>query len=111
MTGVQKCALPISFYVSFILLIGAGMRFLGTDTITQIGDNVLVFLAVFYSISGLSLIEYYLKKLKLPPFVKFSFYLLLFITQLIGFFVAVFAGFIDSFKDFRNKEQLNLQNE
>ncbi len=99
------------FYVSFILLIGAGMRFFGTETITQIGDNILVFLAVFYSISGLSLIEYYLKKLKLPPFVKFSFYLLLFITQLIGFFGAVFAGFIDSFKDFRNKEQLNLQNE
>lgn len=99
------------FYVSFVLLIGASMRFLGTETITKIGDNILVFIAVFYSISGLSLIEYYLKKLKLPPFVKFSFYLLLFITQLIGFFGAVFAGFIDSFKDFRNKEQLNLQNE
>ncbi len=99
------------FYLSIILLVGAGMRFFGNDSLSLIGDNILVFLAIFYSISGLSLMEYYLKKFKLPPFVKFSFYLLIFFTQLFGFIVAVFVGFIDSFKDFRNREQLNLQNE
>lgn len=99
------------YYLTIILLAGACFRFFGGESVSLMGDNVLVFLAFFYSISGLALMEYYLKKLKFPPFVKVSFYILLFITQLVGFFVAVFAGFIDSFKDFRNSEQLNLQNE
>ena len=99
------------YYATAVLLFGAVLRFFGNDSVSQVGDNILVFLVVFYSISGLSIIEHYLQKLKLPPFVKFSFYLLLFITQLIGFIGAIFIGFIDSFKDFRNIEQLNLQKE
>ena len=99
------------YYATFVLFLGAVLRFFGNELVSHIGDNIFIFIAVFYSICGLSLMEYYLKKLKFPPIVKFSFYLLLFITQLIGFIGAIFLGFIDSFKDFRNREQLNLQNE
>lgn len=99
------------YYVTAVILIAAVMRFIGNESIILVGDNILTFLALFYAITGLSLMEYYIKKIKLHPFVRICFYVLLFLTQHIGFFAAVFLGFIDSFKDFRNKEKLSLQNE
>jgi len=109
MTRFTEWKMP--YYAAVFLLAGVAFRFFGNETISRVGDNLLVFLAIFYSICGLSLLEFYLKKMKFSPFIKFGFYLLLFITQLIGFFVAVFVGFLDSFKEFRNRDQLDLQNE
>ncbi len=99
------------FYLTPLLLGAACLRFFGGESLRLVGDNILVFLTVFYSIAGLSLIDYYLKKLKFPSYVKVSFYILLFFTGHLGFVVTVFAGFIDSFKNFRKSDQLNLQNE
>ena len=99
------------YYATPLLLVGALMNFFGNDMIARVGDNLLTFLVVFYSITGLALIEFFLRKLKLHPIMRFSVYLLLFLTQYISFFFAVFLGFIDSFKDFRNKQLLSLQNE
>lgn len=99
------------FYVTVILLMGAVMHFFGNEPLKQIGDNILTFLSVFYCIFGLSLIEHYLRRFKMHPVFRLGFYILLFLTQMVGFFVAVFLGFIDSFKDFRNIEQLKLKKE
>jgi uncharacterized protein YybS (DUF2232 family) len=83
----------------------------GGETIQLVADNVLAILAVYYSIAGLTLIEYYMNKLSLPPLLRISFYLMLFVTQFFSFLAAaalfvtlILLGFVDSFADWRSKE-------
>ncbi|MEE8576543.1 MAG: DUF2232 domain-containing protein [candidate division Zixibacteria bacterium] len=90
------------------------VRLLGTPTLILAADNVLAFLAFFYLVTGLALIEYYLRRY-LPPFLRILFYITFFLSQFAGFYVAaamllsvVFLGFIDSFLDWRKVRQLSL---
>lgn len=86
-------------------------RLIGNETYQLVADNVLAILAVYYSIAGLALIEYYMKKLSLSPLLKISFYLMLFVTQFWSFLAAaalfgtlILLGFVDGFADWRNRE-------
>jgi uncharacterized protein YybS (DUF2232 family) len=91
----------VPFGFTPVLIIMILMRFFGGGLLKMIADNVLVVLSVFYCIAGLALMEYYLRKLHLSRLMRVLFYILLFLTQLAGFFVAVLVGFIDSFADWR----------
>lgn len=97
-----------------ILIITILFRLLGTPTLVLVADNVLAFLAFFYLVTGLALIEYYLKRY-LPSFLRILFYVTFFLSQFAGFYVAavmllsvVFLGFFDSFLDWRKVRRLSL---
>jgi uncharacterized protein YybS (DUF2232 family) len=91
----------VPFGFTPLLIIMILVRFWGGEMLKMSADNVLVVMAVYYCIAGLALMEYYLRKLHLSRLMRVFFYVLLFLTQLAGFFVAVLVGFIDSFADWR----------
>lgn len=97
------------YYVTSVIIVGALLHFLGNEIVVQTGDNILVFLSVFYALTGLSLFEYFLSKIRLHWSMKLGMYLLLFFTAHIGYLAFVLLGFVDSFKDFRKIELLSLQ--
>ena len=89
------------FEFAIVVIVAGLMRLFGGDTLTVIADNVILILAIYYCLCGLSLIEYVLKRIKAPLGLRILFYLFLFLTRWVGFVVAVFLGFIDSFADWR----------
>jgi uncharacterized protein YybS (DUF2232 family) len=87
-------------------------RLLGNDTTQLVADNILAVLAVYYSVAGLALIEYYMNKLALPRLMKPFVYVLLTLTPFIGprpltaaavLGVMILLGFVDSFTDWRKE--------
>ena len=99
------------FPAAFFLIGAVVLRLVGTPLLVQIADNLLVVLFVYYCITGLALIQYYLLLFRMSLFMKFLFYLMFFLTQIIGFLAAVLIGFIDSFADFRKKQLLSFEKE
>jgi len=102
----RRCYVPIILWkVPFgfapVLIVAILVRFVGGEPLRMIADNALTVLAVYYCVAGLALIEYYLKKLHVSRLTKVLFYLLLFLTQLVGFFAVALVGFVDSFFDWR----------
>lgn len=102
------------FGVLPILIVTMLVRLLGTPTLVLAADNVLAFLAFFYLVTGMAMIEYYLRRY-LPRFLRILFYVTFFLTQFGGFYIAavmlltvIFLGFIDSFLDWRKVRQLSL---
>lgn len=89
------------FAVVPAVIIGVLMRLMGGETLKLYADNLLAVLAVFYCVTGLALIEFFMQRFGLPRIMRVLFYLLLFFTQLAGFIVTVLLGFIDSFADWR----------
>jgi uncharacterized protein YybS (DUF2232 family) len=99
------------FAVTPLLAVAIVTRLVGNETLQLVADNVLAILAVYYSIAGLALIEYYMNKLSLSPLLRISFYLMLFVTQFWSFLAAaalfgtlILLGFVDGFADWRKKE-------
>jgi uncharacterized protein YybS (DUF2232 family) len=66
-----------------------------------IGWNTLLFLAILYSICGLSLVEYALRSRRFPGSVKVAVYLFLFLTQLVAGILLPLVALFDSKFDFR----------
>jgi len=91
----------VPFGLAPLLIILILIRILGGELLRMIADNALAVLAVYYCVAGLALVEYYLRKWCLSRLTKTVFYLLLFLTQLAGFFVTALVGFVDSFADWR----------
>lgn len=97
-------------FASIPILIGALLlRILGSETLSLAADNIIAVLTLFYSVAGLALMEFYLRKLNFSTALKVLFYIVFFLTQLIGFLVAAFLGLIDSFVDWRKVQQLSLE--
>lgn len=101
----------VPFAVTPLLVLAILARLLGNETYQLVADNVLAILAVYYSIAGLALIEYYMNKLSLSPLLRISFYMMLFVTQFWSFLAAaamfgmlILLGFVDGFADWRKKE-------
>jgi hypothetical protein len=87
-------------------------RLLGNDTLKLVSDNILLSLSIFYCVAGLSLTDWLLGRLRMTIGLKVLFYIMLTLTGLIGYFVAVLLGFIDSFADWRklsSPEAINLK--
>lgn len=106
----------VPFAVTPLLAVVIIARLVGNETIQLVADNVLAILAVYYSVAGLALIEYYVNKLSLSPLLRISFYLMLFVIPLWSFPAAValfgtliLLGFVDGFTDWRNKEPESAQ--
>jgi hypothetical protein len=77
------------------------LRLAGGEMLQLIADNILASVAIFYCVCGLALVEFFMRKLQMSRFMRVAFYLLLFLTQLIGFFVLALLGFVDSFTNWR----------
>ncbi|MEE9442565.1 MAG: DUF2232 domain-containing protein [candidate division Zixibacteria bacterium] len=84
------------FWVAAILI-----RLIWDGTAQMVADNALLIFVSFYSVTGLSLLEYGLRKLRLPKLIRIIFYLGLFFMQLPGLIAAAAAGLFDSYFDFR----------
>lgn len=95
--------MPFAFTPVVLILVGT--RLVGGEILQQIADNVIAVAAVAYLITGLALIEYYMKRFDLSVWLKVLFYLFLFLTQMIGFFVVALVGFVDSFADWRARDR------
>ena len=96
------------FSVMPVLVLSAAVRLLGGESFQLIADNALAVLAAFYSITGLALVEYYLRKTQLSLLMRTLFYVMLFLFPLVsqigslvlGVAIAL-TGFVDSFADWR----------
>lgn len=114
---LKKSLLPSFIYWKMpfagmiVLLLAIPMRLFADEPLVLIADNIIVFMTVFYSITGLAIMEFYLRKFKMTKFMRVLFYLMLFFSQLIGFLVAALLGFIDSFTDWRKAQQLSFSKE
>jgi len=89
------------FAVMPAIIVIVSLRLMSGDTIALIADNILASLSIFYCVTGLSLIEHFLNRIKLPLIAKILFYIMYAFTYIIGYFIAVALGFIDSFADWR----------
>ncbi len=81
--------------------IAAIMILSGVHTLEVIGWNVLILLIVTFSIFGLSLLEFYMRKARLPVGVRILVYLALFITQVVAGVLLPLAALFDAKYDFR----------
>ncbi|MBU8932784.1 MAG: YybS family protein [candidate division Zixibacteria bacterium] len=98
----------IPFLLMPAVLLFAVLRLLGGDGLSIVADNGLAVLAVLYSVAGLALVEYYLRKMQLSTFMRVLFYVMLFLLPLVsltgslvlGVAIAL-GGFVDSFADWR----------
>ena len=98
--------MPYSFIP--VVALAAVIRLLGGETLKLVADNALFFLAVYYMLAGLALLEYLLLKIQFTKFMKVLFYVFLFFLPLalptmglmVGALIAL-AGFVDSFADWR----------
>jgi len=82
-------------------------------TAAVIVDNLLLLLSVFYCVTGLALIEFWFRRLRLPGLLRIVMYLLLLPAGFFGYLTLALVGFVDSFFDWRHREsaQESLNNE
>lgn len=91
-----------------VVALVAGLRLIGGESAQIVADNALAFLAVFYCLTGLALMEFYLRKVQFSRFMKVLFYIFLALLPLVYPIVGLIAGgviallgFADSFADWR----------
>ena len=77
------------------------IRLLGNEVMKIVADNVILFIGFFYAIFGFSVLEYYLKKIRLSLFLRILFYIGILLLQVPGLILAALVGFADSYFDFR----------
>jgi hypothetical protein len=112
--GNNNFALPrytnwrVHFAFTPILLLGVLSRLFGNDAITIVADNILLVTAMFYSITGLALLEFLMQRARVNIYLKLAVYLLIFLFHIIGFAAVALLGFVDSFFDWRRKYPLPL---
>jgi uncharacterized protein YybS (DUF2232 family) len=103
------------FAVMPVVIVAVLMRLLSSGKVALVADNILASLAFYYVITGLALMEYYLRRY-LPTFLRVMFYISFFMSQFIGLFfsavmllIVALLGFVDSFLDWRKVQQLSLE--
>lgn len=90
-----------------VIMVVIVIRLLGNDSAAIFADNALAMASIFYCLTGLALMEFVLRKLRLTRLMKILFYIFLFISQFVGFFAAALLGLIDSFADWRKVKPAN----
>lgn len=96
------------FAVSPLLVTAILLRLFGNELPVMIADNMMLILAVFYSVAGITLVEFFMKKLRFAFFSRFLVYLLFLLTHVVGLAFLALLGFADSFFDWRRKYPLPL---
>ncbi|RME25022.1 MAG: DUF2232 domain-containing protein [Candidatus Zixiibacteriota bacterium] len=101
------------FWPMAIVPVAIGLRYLMGGTVGIIADNLLLLLSVFYCVTGLALVEYWFRKLRLPGLLRIVMYLMLVPAGVFGYLTLAVAGFADSYFDWRHPEadQESLNNE
>lgn len=92
------------FTVAPLVLVVMLGHFFGTETVTLVADNILMILSVYYCLTGLSLVEYLFDRYKMSWLVRTVFYIALILSFAVGYIATVVIGFIDSFADWRGKD-------
>lgn len=85
-------------YITGLFIVG---RLVGTEIMQIVSDNIILFIGFFYVVFGFSVIEYYLKKIRLSLFLRVLFYTGFIFLQLPGLVLAAMIGVFDSYFDFR----------
>jgi uncharacterized protein YybS (DUF2232 family) len=88
---------------NYIYLIGffMVMRLVGPSALKIAADNFLLFIGIIYAVFGFSVMEYYLRRIKLSVFLKVVFYFGFVLLYLPGLVLAAAVGIFDSYFDFR----------
>jgi len=89
------------FALTPVVIVTILVKLIGGEFLVLVADNLLAALSVFYCVTGLSLAEHFLSRIKLSLFTKVLFYVMLTFSGLIGYFGVVLLGLIDSFADWR----------
>ncbi|MDZ4723689.1 MAG: DUF2232 domain-containing protein [candidate division Zixibacteria bacterium] len=97
----------VPFWVMPLLIIAISVRLLAGEPLVTAADNLLAILAVFYSVAGLALTEFFMRMFRFAWYLKFGFYVMMFFSGLIGFLMASLVGLIDSFADWRGRITTN----
>jgi len=105
-------SLRVPFALTPVMAVTILARLLAGDQVRLAADNLLAILALYYSVAGLALIEYYMKRFALSTWLRVGFYVLLTMTPLMQprpltalavFGTLMLLGFIDSFTDWRRE--------
>jgi|GEM_PF-1438087 len=86
-------------FIWLVILPGFGV-FLSHGTLRVIALNVLIAALTVYFFQGLCIINYYLARKNVPPFIKAMIYFTLFVIQIVAVMV-VLLGLLDMWMDFR----------
>lgn len=100
------------FWVMTIIPLSLFLRFAAGDMVAMVVDNILLVLTLFYSVVGMSLMQFFLRQLRLSGAWRVVFYLLLIPTGVVGYLLIALAGLMDSFFDWRKlkRPQESLDN-
>ena len=90
------------------LIVATALRLLGGESLQLIADNAIMIMAIYYCVTGLALVSWFLKTLKMALWFRVMFFVFLIITGVLGFVLVSIAGFIDSFRDFRKGLTIDL---
>jgi hypothetical protein len=93
------------FVLAIPVLIGSALRLFGGESIELIADNLLAALAIVYAITGMALVEHFLRGVRIGVLGRTLVYVMLFFTQVLGFLIVAMLGFIDSYFDWRGRAQ------
>jgi hypothetical protein len=96
------------FELAVAVVVASAMRILGNDAVKLVADNLLVGLGVVYAITGMALIESFLRKVHVGWLGRVFVYIALFLAQIVGLLVVALLGFIDSYVDWRARAQRSV---
>ena len=97
------------FWVLAFLPVSVATRFLVGGMPGLIADNLLLILSVFYCVTGISLLDYYMRKISLSILAKIVVYILFLPLGLVGYMGLCLCGVLDSFFDWRGINQPDEQ--
>ena len=98
----------IPFTFTPLILSGVLLRLFGNDSMTITADNLLLILTLLYSLTGLSMLDFLMKKGRLSIYLKLIVYLMIFLFHIYGMAFLALLGFVDSFFDWRQKYPLPI---
>ncbi len=93
------------FALTPVVIVTILVKLIGGEIFALVADNVLAALSVFYCVTGLSLTEHFLSRIRLPLFSRILFYVMLTFSGLIGYLAVVMLGLIDSYADWRKTSE------
>jgi len=99
----------VPFALTPVVIVAVLMRLLGGEGLQIVADNLILILAIYYVVGGLSLVEYGLKRFQLSLAMRIVFYILFLFTGVVGFAMSAIAGFIDSFADIRLRADKQIE--
>ena len=95
--------------IGVVLAQAEGARVKLNHRITAQIASILLILSVFYCVTGIALLDYYMRKISLSILVKIIVYILFLPLGLIGYMGLCLCGVLDSFFDWRGINQQDEQ--